>query len=81
MDAVPRSPNHLLATLPAADFELLRPHLETIELVHEKLLVGAGERLTQVYFPHNGVISLVVSRSGGGMVEVAMVGHESVYGG
>jgi CRP-like cAMP-binding protein len=81
MDTVPRSPNHLLANLPTADFELLRPHLETIELVQETLLVGAGDRLTKVYFPHHGVISLVVSLSGGGMVEVAMVGHDSVYGG
>jgi CRP-like cAMP-binding protein len=81
MDVVPRSPNHLLATLPAADFELLRPHLETIGLVQETLLVGAGDRLTKVYFPHHGVISLVVSLSGGGTIEVASLGHDSVYGG
>jgi hypothetical protein len=40
------------------------------------VLVAAGDRLTQVFFPHNGVISLVVSLAGGGMVEVAMVGRE-----
>ena len=81
MDASPRSPNRLLAALPAADFERLRPHLQIIELVQDAVLVGAGDRLTQVLFPHSGVISLVVSLAGGGMVEVAMIGHDSVLGG
>lgn len=81
MDAIPRSPNRLLAALPARDFELLRPHLKTIELVQEAVLVGAGDRLTRVFFPDSGVISLVVSLAGGGMVEVAMVGRDSVFGG
>jgi CRP-like cAMP-binding protein len=80
MDAIPCSPNRLLAALPAAAFELLRPHLETIELVQEDVLVGAGDRLTRVFFPHNGVISLVVSLAGGGMVEVAMIGRDSIFG-
>jgi len=80
MDAIPRSPNHLLATLPLADFELLRPHIETIELVQEAVLVGASDRLTHVFFPHHGVISLVVSLAGGGRVEVASVGHDSIFG-
>jgi len=80
MDAIHRPPNHLLATLPAVDFELLRPHLETVELVQAVVLVGAGDQLKQVFFPHNGVISLVVSLAGGAMIEVAMVGHDSVFG-
>jgi CRP-like cAMP-binding protein len=80
MDAIPHSPNHLLAALPVAAFKLLRPHLETIELVQEDVLVGAGDRLTRVFFPHNGVISLVVSLAGGGMVEVAMIGRDSIFG-
>ena len=55
----PHSPNHLLADLPPADFELLRPHLQTMDLVQEAVLVAAGDRLTQAIFPHSGVISLV----------------------
>jgi CRP-like cAMP-binding protein len=80
MDAVPRSPNHFLAALPAADFELLRPHLETVKLVQEAVLVGAGNRVKQVLFPHSGVISLVVSLANGGTVEVASVGNDSIFG-
>jgi hypothetical protein len=71
MDAMPHSPNHLLAALPTADFELLRPHLQTMQLVQEVVLVAAGEPLTHVFFPHSGVISLVVSLAAGEKIEVA----------
>jgi CRP-like cAMP-binding protein len=81
LDAIAHSANHLLAALPPADFALLRPHLRTVELVQKDMLVGAGERLTRVFFPHRGVISLVVGLATGEFVEVAMIGNDSVLGG
>ena len=80
MDAFSRSPNHLLAALPATDFESIRPYLETTELAAEAVLVRAGEPLTHVFFPHSGAISLVVSLTSGETVEVATIGCDSVYG-
>jgi signal-transduction protein with cAMP-binding, CBS, and nucleotidyltransferase domain len=77
MSSVPRSPNHLLQSLPAAEFEALRPHLEFVEPVREAVLVEAGAPLTHVYLPHSGVISLVVSLSERQTVEVAMIGRDS----
>jgi CRP-like cAMP-binding protein len=76
----PRSPNALLASLSSSDFELLRPSLKTIEMVQGTVLIAAGEPLTHVYFPHAGIISLVVRLSEGETVEVAMVGRDSIYG-
>jgi CRP-like cAMP-binding protein len=81
LDVIARSLNQLLAALPAADFELVRPHLETMDLVQEDVLVGAGDPLTKVFFPHNGAISLVVSLGSGGIIEVATIGRDSLYGG
>jgi CRP-like cAMP-binding protein len=81
LDAMAHSPNLLLAALPSADFELLRPHLQTVNLVQEAVLVAAGDQLTHAIFPHKGVISLVVSLSAGETVEVAMIGRDSVFGG
>jgi CRP-like cAMP-binding protein len=81
MGAVPHSSNHLLAALPSEDFELLRPHLQKVELVQVMVLVAAGDPLARVFFPHSGVISLVVSLSAGEAVEVAMIGRDSVFGG
>jgi CRP-like cAMP-binding protein len=72
--------NRLLASLPPADLELLRPHLQTFDLVQEVVLVAAGMPMTHVFFPHSGVISLVVCLSEGEMVEVASVGCDSLFG-
>ncbi len=81
MDSNTRPPNQVLASLPAADFELIRPHLQTVELTHQSVLVRVGEALKHIYFPHSGIISLVVRLAEGQTVEVAMVGADSVFGG
>jgi CRP-like cAMP-binding protein len=75
------SPNHVLAALPMEDFDLVRPFLRTVEMVQESVLVAAGDRMTHAYFPHSGVISLVVSLADGQMVEAAMIGRDSLFGG
>jgi hypothetical protein len=49
MPQVLRSTNHLLQSLPSAEFEALRPHLEFVELDREAVLVEAGARLANVY--------------------------------
>jgi CRP-like cAMP-binding protein len=80
LDLIVRSANHLLASLRAADFESLRPHLRSAQLLQGVVLVEAGAPLAEVYFPHSGVISLVASLAGGDMIEVAMVGRDSIFG-
>jgi CRP-like cAMP-binding protein len=80
MPSIQRSPNRLLQTLPPAEFESLRPHLEFVELVREAVLVEAGGRLTHVYLPQAGAISMMVRLSEGQTIEVAMVGRDSVFG-
>jgi CRP-like cAMP-binding protein len=79
MDA--QHPNHVLAGLPAKDFEVLQPHLKPFPLTHEDLLFDAGETLNWAYFPHSGVISLVIGLMDGQMIEAAMVGRDSLVGG
>ena len=71
-----QSPNMLLNTLPAKTFAAIEPHLKTVELVHGEVLGEAGHSITRVYFPHSGVISLVVELSVGDMIETAMVGRD-----
>lgn len=74
-------PNQLLQMLDAADFDRLRPHLTTVELVREFVLAEAGTALRNVYFPHGGSVSITVSLSEGQTIEVAMLGRDSVVGG
>ncbi|QPF85185.1 Crp/Fnr family transcriptional regulator [Bradyrhizobium genosp. L] len=80
MDTFPRSPNGFLAALSDSDFELIRQHLRTIELVADTVLVETDEMLNRIYMPHKGVISLVVKLAKGERVQVAMVGRDSLYG-
>ena len=80
MSSVERPRNRLLQALPPAEFEVLRPHLEFVELGREAALAEAGAALTHVYLPSSGVISLVVNLSEGQTVEVAMVGRDGVFG-
>src|SRR5438876_925991 len=75
-----RHPNSLLASLPAAEFELLRPHLRPFDLAHETVLFDAGDAVRRVYFPHTGVVSLVIDLKGGEMIEAAMIGRDSIVG-
>lgn len=65
MDPVPRSANGFLSSLPADDFELVRPYLRTAALVPELALVEAGDALRRAYLPHSGVISLAVKLARG----------------
>jgi CRP-like cAMP-binding protein len=71
-------PNRLLASLPATVFAAIDPHLKTFELAHGDVLAEAGGTVRGVYFPHSGVISLVVELKVGEMIETAMVGRDGV---
>jgi CRP-like cAMP-binding protein len=80
LDSAPRSPNGFMSSLAADDFELIRPHLRTVDLAQESMLVEVGEPLKRAYLPHRGVISLVVRLAKGEHVQVAMIGRDSILG-
>jgi CRP-like cAMP-binding protein len=80
MESAGRSPNGFLKSLCVHDFEAIRPHLRTVELSAEFSLIRLGQAVTQVYFPHTAVVSLVVELDAGEQVEVAMVGPDSILG-
>ena len=44
------------------------------------MLYGAEDTIERVYFPHTGVISLVVGLTTGQFVEAGMLGRNSVIG-
>jgi CRP-like cAMP-binding protein len=80
VDSVSRPPNGFLSSLSASDFELIRAHLRTVDLIQDSILVPAGERLPRAYMPHRGVISLVVNLAKGEHIQVAMIGRDSISG-
>ncbi len=72
--------NKLLASLPRADFDRLLPHLTTIPLQQGVVLCEAGDEVDQVYFPHDGMLSLLAVLRDGKAIETATVGREGVVG-
>ncbi|AWL98630.2 Crp/Fnr family transcriptional regulator [Bradyrhizobium amphicarpaeae] len=75
-----RPANGFLSALSADDYESIRSHLRTVDLPHDAVLVETGEVLKRAYFPHRGVISLVVKLAKGEHVQVAMIGRGSLLG-
>ena len=58
----------LLAALPDDAFALLEADLRQLTLPQGVVCYGAGERIDQVYFPHTGMISQLVTTGDGDMV-------------
>ncbi len=72
--------NKLLAALPRAQFELLAPYLTTGSLAQGTVLAEAGDEFDQIYFPHDGMLSLLAVLRDGKAIETATVGREGVVG-
>ncbi len=72
--------NRLLAALPARDLDLLSSHLDVAEMVQGAPVFAAGQPASHVWFPHEGVISIVAGDPDGDAVEVATVGREGMTG-
>src|SRR5215468_5067505 len=72
--------NRLLATLPDDAFALLEPDLRQLTLPQGVVCYGAGEPIDQVYFPHTGMISQLVTTGDGDMVETSSTGREGAVG-
>lgn len=72
--------NKLLASLPRREFDVLATHLITVVLPQGHSVYEAGGEVEQVYFPHNGMFSLLAVMRDGKAIETATVGREGVVG-
>jgi CRP-like cAMP-binding protein len=75
-----RPKNRLLASLPRAEFERLRPLLKTTPLKFRQILHPVNEPVRKVFFLNGGVASLTAAMKDGAMVEIATVGDEGLVG-
>ena len=72
--------NRLLELLHPSDLDRLRQHLEPVVLEYRQSLYEANKPITSVYFPIEGVVSLVNTMAGGSTSEVGTIGNEGVVG-
>ena len=64
--------------MPQNIFAAVQPHLKTVNLVFGYVTAETEQPVSKVYFPHSGVISLVVEMQVGDMIETAMIGRDGV---
>ena len=72
--------NRILAALPQEQFARLVPFLSTVHLKRDEVVYITGDQIRYVYFPINGLMSLLSTTETGSTVEVAMVGNEGIIG-
>jgi CRP-like cAMP-binding protein len=71
--------NRLLTLLSDDDYGRLRPHLSISKLDYKKVLYEARREIRYIYFPIDGVASLVLEMGNSG-VEVGTIGNEGMVG-
>jgi CRP-like cAMP-binding protein len=78
----PPSPNqnHLIAALPAAEFDALCSALEPVPLLLGQMLYEPGVRLHHVIFPTTAVVSLHHVMASGASAQTCSVGREGMVG-
>ena len=79
VQSVPQS-NLLLSSLAADDYALLRPHLTQVRLKQQSILQEPGRPIEHIYFPLDGMISLVALLKTGDEIEIAAIGREGAIG-
>lgn len=72
--------NRLLKSLPEDQFERLMPHMHVMKLPQSRVIYEAGAKVSNLYFPNDGMISLLSMNGDGTTIEVGMVGNEGVVG-
>jgi CRP-like cAMP-binding protein len=78
MASSPTSPNRILSRLSKADFGLLEPHLQPVDLPLRKMLAVKNKRVDHVYFPESGMASVVAN--GQQAIEIGIIGREGMTG-
>ncbi len=69
-----------MAILTGPDRQRLLADCEQVELRSAEVIWRSGERMRHVYFPIEGIISLVTTLRDGSRLEVGSIGHEGMLG-
>ncbi|HUQ75877.1 MAG TPA: Crp/Fnr family transcriptional regulator [Burkholderiales bacterium] len=77
---IPATQNLLLAALPVRDLGRLSAHLELVKVPLGHSLYESGTQLQYVYFPVEGIVSLLYVTTAGHSAELAVVGREGMIG-
>lgn len=74
------TPNHVLASLTAEDRARLDGHLEPVDLPLRKVLEIPNTKIKYVYFPQDGMVSVVALAGKRRKAEVGIIGRDGLTG-
>ena len=76
------APNHnrLLACLSGEELELLRPHMEQVQLFHGDSIIEPHVPIKDIYFPTTCLLSMVTTMEDGSTIESGSIGREGMSG-
>ena len=72
--------NLILAGLPRREYARMLPALEAVALPPGEKLYKSGDAIEHVYFPGDGLVSLVTHMNDGTTVEVGIIGRDGMVG-
>jgi hypothetical protein len=75
-----RLDNRLIASLPAEEREALLSRITPVDLSFGQIIYEPFERIKEVYFPLDALISLLSVTAAGSTIETGMVGNEGLMG-
>src|SRR2546427_6054304 len=72
--------NLILKALSSKEYRIISAHLKPVMLVKGSVLYEVAERITDVYFPEDAIISYLSGTAEGESLEVSVIGNEAVVG-
>ncbi|MGL5795591.1 MAG: Crp/Fnr family transcriptional regulator, partial [Waterburya sp.] len=72
--------NQILSALSQQEYQSFREELEPVELSLNEILFKANQKIESVYFPTQGVVSLISEMRNGSSTEIGLIGKEGMVG-
>lgn len=72
--------NHILAALPQREYQHFKNYLEPVQLSLNEILIAANQKIEYLYFPTEGVVSLMSVMGDGSTTEIGLIGKEGIVG-
>ena len=72
--------NHILSALPLQDYQNLEEYLQPVELSLNEILSQPNQNHKTLYFPTQGIVSLMSVMANNSTTEIALIGKEGMVG-
>lgn len=72
--------NQIISAIPKKEYQRFSEHLEPVDLSLNEILSQSHQKIKSLYFPTEGVVSLISVMDNGSTTEIGLVGKEGMVG-